>query len=542
MKTQSFSTEVTIAGGGIAGLVTAYHLLERDKKVILFDRDSPENLGGLAKESFGGIFFVNTKEQQRFGIQDSPELAFRDWCSFAEFDNSDMWGKKWAKIYVESSKDLVYSWLKEIGVTFMPVVHWVERGLFKPGNSVPRFHMVWGTGSELIKLITEKLFSHSNAGNLKIEYHCKVEEIQLKNGYVTGITGINEKTGEKFSSDSDVTVIASGGIQGNLEKVRQNWYNKWGNPPKKLLNGSHRFATGELHDAVEKIDGNITSLDRMWLYAAGVHHPNPNKPFHGLSLVPPKSALWLNSRGERIGPVPLMTAFDTRYIVEQICKQEEKYSWQIMNQKIAMKELAVSGSEYNDSIRDKKMLAFLKTLLLGNRKLVTTLTDNCIDFVTANTIEELAEKMNSLTGNNNIEISTLQNSILNYDQVIDRGEKYFNDEQLRRIVHVRQYKGDRMRTCKYQKIFDRKVLPLIAVREFILTRKSLGGIQTNLDSQVLSVPKNGSQQVINGLYAVGEAAGFGGGGIHGIRALEGTFLGSCILTGRIAAEKIAKGL
>jgi hypothetical protein len=453
-----------------------------------------------------------------------------------------MWGKKWAKIYVESSKDLVYSWLKEIGVTFMPVVHWVERGLFKPGNSVPRFHMVWGTGSELIKLITEKLFSHSNAGNLKIEYHCKVEEIQLKNGYVTGITGINEKTGEKFSSNSDVTVIATGGIQGNLEKVRQNWYNKWGNPPKKLLNGSHRFATGELHDAVEKIDGNITSLDRMWLYAAGVHHPNPNKPFHGLSLVPPKSALWLNSRGERIGPVPLMTAFDTRYIVEQICKQEEKYSWQIMNQKIAMKELAVSGSEYNDSIRDKKMLAFLKTLLLGNRKLVTTLTDNCIDFVTANTIEELAEKMNSLTGNNNIEISTLQNSILNYDQVIDRGEKYFNDEQLRRIVHVRQYKGDRMRTCKYQKIFDRKVLPLIAVREFILTRKSLGGIQTNLDSQVLSVPKNGSQQVINGLYAVGEAAGFGGGGIHGIRALEGTFLGSCILTGRIAAEKIAKGL
>ena len=541
MKTQSFSTEVTIAGGGIAGLVTAYHLLERDKKVILFDRDSPENLGGLAKESFGGIFFVNTKEQQRFGIQDSPELAFRDWCSFAEFDNSDMWGKKWAKIYVESSKDLVYSWLKEIGVTFMPVVHWVERGLFKPGNSVPRFHMVWGTGSELIKLITEKLFSHSNAKNLMIKYHCKVEEIQSKNGCVTGISGINEKTGKRFFSDSDVTVIATGGIQGNLEKVRQNWYNKWGNPPQTLLNGSHRFATGELHDAVENMDGNITSLDRMWLYAAGVHHPNPNKPNHGLSLVPPKSALWLNPQGERIGPIPLMTAFDTRYIVENICKQKEKYSWQIMNQKIAMKELAVSGSEFNDSIRNKNMLAFLKTLLFGNRKLVTSLTENCIDFVTANSIEELAKKMNSLTGNNNVEISVLQNSILSYDQIIDRGKKFFNDEQLRRIVHLRQYRGDKIRTCKYQKIFDKKALPLIAVREFILTRKSLGGIQTNLDSQVLTKPKDGSQQVINGLYAVGEAAGFGGGGIHGIRALEGTFLGSCILTGRIAAEKIAKG-
>jgi hypothetical protein len=212
-----------------------------------------------------------------------------------------------------------------------------------------------------------------------------------------------------------------------------------------------------------------------------------------------------------------------------------------MNQKIAMKELAVSGSEFNDSIRNKNMLAFLKTLLFGNRKLVTSLTENCIDFVTANSIEELAKKMNSLTGNNNVEISVLQNSILSYDQIIDRGKKFFNDEQLRRIVHLRQYRGDKIRTCKYQKIFDKKALPLIAVREFILTRKSLGGIQTNLDSQVLTKPKDGSQQVINGLYAVGEAAGFGGGGIHGIRALEGTFLGSCILTGRIAAEKIAKG-
>ncbi len=537
MQPHKYQTDTIIVGAGIAGISSAIELLDHGKSVIIFDRDTPEKMGGLAKESFGGMFFVDTPEQRKAKVNDSQELAFKDWCSFAEFQESDKWGKKWAKKYIFETTSEVYEWLKKHGITFFPVVHWVERGLFKPGNSVPRFHMVWGTGYDLMNKLNDVLLNHPNAQKLTILFHHNVQDLIHSDGKVTGVVGINEREESDFNATAESVILASGGIQGCFKTVRKNWPSDWGTPPKVLLNGSHKYATGTLHQQTKKIGGNVINLDKMWLYAAGVNHPNSDKPNHGLSLVPPKSALWVNSKGERFSPIPLITGFDTRFLVEQICKQKEQYSWQILNRKIALKELAVSGAEFNDNIRDKKRFRFIKSLLLGNHKLVDTLIQDCSDFIIANSIEELVSRMNALTETNHVSLSSLTDTIHGYDDTIRRGQKYHNDEQLRRIAYLRQYRGDKIRTCKFQPILDKKAMPLIAIREHILTRKSLGGIETDLHSRVLT----SENTPIKGLFAVGEASGFGGGGSHGLRALEGTFLGTCVLTGREASKTIIKG-
>lgn len=529
------AADVIIAGGGIAGIVSAIELLNLNKRVLLLERGPEEEFGGLAKQSFGGIFFVDSPLQQKAGMKDSPELAYDDWCRVAGFSEEDVLPKAWAKRYVDHCTELVYQWLKKEGIKFFPAVHWVERGLFTPGNSYPRFHLVWGTGHELIRVLQSNLINHRNADKLDIYYHHKVDEFVKEGDVVKGVLGVDELTNEAFSANADAVIIASGGIGGNIDRVKENWFKEWGKAPEKILNGTNLYADGHLHDASKKLNVKITHLDKMWPYAAGVHHPRPTIPNQGLSLVPPKSALWLNYRGERIGPMPLITAFDTRFLVEQVCKQEKKYSWQVLNLKIAHKELAISGAEFNPAIRDKKLFKFLKTLVFGNKELVNDMIDNCKDFVIANSIEELADKMNALTKSDDVDVEILKKAISRYDNMISRGPKYFNDDQLRRIAHARNYTGDKIRTCKFQKINDSKALPLIAIREFIVSRKTLGGIQTNLDCKVL----NTEGKEIQGLYGVGEATGFGGGGIHGKGALEGTFLGTCIFTGRIAAHQIA---
>lgn len=532
----TYSSDIVIVGGGIAGITAAIELLNFDKKVLIVDRDTKENFGGLAKESFGGMFFVDTPQQRRAGIKDSPELAFKDWCSVAQFGEGDELPRAWARAYVYNCTSHVYEWLKSKGVSFFPVVHWVERGLFKPGNSFPRFHMVWGTGSELTNVLIKRLLNHPKAlTNLEIVYQHKGEELLTEGKRVIGIKGIDESTNKEFEAKGEQIIVATGGMGGNIERVKRNWYKPWGEPPETILNGAHKYALGDMHDAVQNKDGIVTHLDKNWPYAAGVHHPRPQREGHGLSLVPPKSALWLDYTGNRFGPMPLITAYDTRYCVEQICNQKKKYSWQILNMKIAYKEFAISGSESNKAMREKSWLGFIKTILFGNKELVHDMLDNCKDFVVADTIEELVDKMNVLAGTSDVKLEHVQNSVSTYDAHIDRGKKYFNDEQLRRISHARQYRGDKVRTLKSQKIVDPKAGKLIAIREFILSRKTLGGIQTNLDGKVMG--KDG--QPMSGLYAVGEVAGFGGGGMHGLGTLEGTFLGGCVLTGRVAAYSIA---
>jgi hypothetical protein len=528
-------SDILIIGGGIAGIATALDLLDGGKSVLLIDRDEESAFGGLARESFGGMFFVDSPEQRRQGIRDSIDLAFRDWCSFAEFGAGDHWPRAWAETYVSRCSADVYPWVRRHGVSFLPVVNWVERGEFRPGNSVPRFHVSWGTGKGLTEALIAGLRGHRNASRLTLRFNRRVERLTMGGGKVDGASGVDETTGAPFEVQAARVVIAAGGINGgDLTRVRQNWHPDWGRPPETLLSGSHRFADGKLHDATAAIGGVLTHLDRMWNYAAGVHHPQPRKPLHGLSLVPPRAALWLNWRGMRIGPQPLVSGFDTRRLVTDICAQERQYSWQLMNRKIALKELAISGAEHNPSIREKRKIGFLRDILFGNRWLVNEMIANCQDFVTAHSLPELVENMNALQGDASVDLKTVQDVVTQYDATIARGERLMNDEQLRRIAYLRNYRGDRIRLCKFQPINDVKALPLIAVREFIISRKSLGGIQTDLESRVLDA----AGQPIPGLYAVGEAAGFGGGGVHGLRALEGTFLGGCILSGRIAAASI----
>ena len=534
MANKSYKTDVLIIGGGIAGITAALELVDTGLKILIVDRDTEHNLGGLAKESFGGIFFVDSPNQRRLGIKDSPDLALSDWFSAAEYDDDDHLPKKWAEAFVNHTTSEVYNWLRGQGIGFFPVVHWVERGMFKPGNSVPRFHMVWGTGHELAVKLIGNLRKQASSELLDFKFRHRITRLLYQNNRVSGAEGLDETSEHPFQVEATHTIIAAGGVGGSEEFVRKNWYKPWGAPPEKILNGAHEFGQGDLHMAAEKLDASVTHMDLMWNYAAGIHHPFPKKPNHGLSVVPPKSALWVNYQGDRIGPNPLVAGYDTRYLVKKICGEKEKYTWQIMNWKIANKEMAVSGSEYNDAIKNKSWLGFIATILFGNKGLMKVLKNDCIDFVTANSLGELVEKMNALNGDNKVSLEKISKTVSDYDRMIDRGSKYFNDEQLRRIAHLRQYRGDKLRTCKFQKIDDPKAYPLVAIREFILARKTLGGIQTDLDCQVLR--SDGS--VINGLFAVGEAAGFGGGGIHGKGALEGTFLGTCIYTARVAAKNI----
>lgn len=534
MPEKRYKSDVVIIGGGLAGISACIELLDRGKDVLILDRDVKEEFGGLARWSFGGICMIGTPEQKRMGIKDNPDLAFRDWSSFAQFEEDAYWPKKWAEYYTESSIEMIYEWLTDRKVSFLSMVNWPERGLFVPGNSVPRWHIAWGTGQGIVDALVNHLETHPNRRKLKMKFGHKVDGLVSTGGQIRGCRGVYEESGKEFEVSADNIIVAAGGICGDIDLVKKYWYKPWGEPPEKMLTGSHKFADGDLHFLVEGAGGKLTHMDKQFHYAAGIHHPNPRKLNHGLSLVPPKSALWVNANGKRIGPVPLITAYDTRYMVEQICKQPGGYSWQILNKKIMERELAVSGSEYMTDFRDKRRLGVIRTLLFGNKPLTRRLLNESMDIVTAESISELAEKMNQLHGDNSIDKELLASELRSYDENISRGKKYMNDDQLRRIAHLRQFIGDRLRTCNFQKIDDPKSYPLIAIREFILARKSLGGIQTDLQSRVL----NSSGDPIPGLYAAGEAAGFGGGGIHGLRSLEGTFLGGCILTGRVAGRSI----
>lgn len=527
--------DCVIAGGGIAGLVTALELVENsDKTVCIIDRDTKERLGGLARWAFGGMALCNTKEQKRGKIEDSVGLMLNDWHQFAQFEPQDDWPRAWAKEYAQHNHEKVYCWLHKLGLGFLPAVNWVERGLFGDGNSVPRYHVLWGTGWELVERVITTLRPYIAKGQLSYLHQHKVQHPLFEQGKICGAGVLNEQTAQSFELATQRLIIACGGINGAVKQVRKNWYQAWGDAPLEILNGANPISDGALHQEIASAGGELTHSDKMWNYAAGIDHPQAEFEGHGLSLIPSKSALWLNHRGERIGPMPLVTGFDTRYLCEQVSKQEKPWTWQVMNWKIAKKELAVSGSMHNPSIRDKKLLGLLKETLFGNERLVKQLADQSQDFLIADNLEMLAAKMNALTAQDYIQADEMAQQVAQYDAQLRRGEAFENDEQARRITHARQWKVDKLRTCKSQPIVDNKAGPLIAIRLRLISRKSLGGIQTNLQSQVL----NSQGSWINGLYSVGEAAGFGGGGASGLRSLEGTFLSGCILTARNAAQSI----
>ena len=435
------------------------------------------------------------------------------------------------------------TWLIKCGLKFFPAVNWVERGMNGDGNSLPRYHILWGTGYRLVERFVELLKTHPNNKKLNILYQHKVCDFIREGSSIVGCQAINEINGEQLSFYGKHTVVATGGIGGDLQKVRDNWYKPWGKAPTQMLNGSHQYADGLLHDVLSAQGAAVTHLDKMWNYAAGIPHPKPSFEGQGLSLIPCKNALWLDHSGKRIGPEPLITGFDTNELCRRVSELEQPYTWQLFNWRIAIKEFAVSGSEHNPNIRDRKLFAFLKEALLGNHRLIKQLQDESDHFLVAQDLPELVNKMNALNNKSNagqsnsdqsISLETVQSTVKEYDDMINSGTSLWNDDQLRRVQHARSWRSDKMRTCKPKAILDANSGPLIAVKLRLISRKSLGGIQTDLQSRVLDLKGD----AISGLYATGEAAGFGGGGASGFKSLEGTFLSGCILTARAAAESI----
>jgi predicted oxidoreductase len=541
MPIQDYKTGIAIVGAGLAGIVAAYEMLNFGCRVLLIDKDRQENLGGLAKQSFGGVHMIDTPHQRRLKIKDSPELAWRDWERVADYGANDDWPRRWAKLYCENSREYIFEFLDSKQVKFLPLVNWAERGICGPGNTVPRWHITWGTGYEIIERLLSALEAHPHRRNLTFLFDTEIAAIETANGRATGLRGRAMTSNDEVWVSAEHIVIASGGIcGGDLSRLRANWYKPWGDPPLKLLNGAHDFGDGMLHERVASLGGALTHLDLHWHYAAGIHHPAKRRPNDGLSLVPPRSALWFNARGDRImTPGPMPAYGDTRHLVQSVLSQPGQYSWQVMNWKIAIRELAVSGCDYMTAFRFKDRRALLKSALFGNKELVQRLIRECPDdIVVAGTLEQLMDRMDekSLYGYR-LDRANMDAAIRSWDDMIARGPAFHNDDQLRRIANFRAYRGDRIRICNFQPILDAGALPLIAIREFILARKSLGGIQTDLQGRVL---RAGDGQPIPGLYAVGEAAGFGGGGIHGKGSLEGTFLGGCILTGRVVGRSLGK--
>lgn len=528
-------SDVVVAGGGLAGIVTALEALRAGLRVTLVDRDTPARLGGLALWAFGGMALVGTPLQARMKIPDTPEVALRDWLRFGELDVSDTHAVQWARHYVERSRADVHDWLVGEGLKFMPAVNWVERGLHGEGNSLPRYHIVWGTARELVRCLLDALRCADAGGRLTLLHGHRVAGVERAAGRITGVRAVDERSGAEVLLAAPVVVLAMGGLNGCHEQVRANWPAERCSPAA-MLNGAHPFADGRLHLHVAgDLHGQLVRRGEMWNYAAGIPHPYPHFDGHGLSLIPAKSALWLDHRGRRIGPEPLVTGFDTHWLCQRIAAQDKPWTWHLLNWRIAAKEFAISGAEHNPRIRDRQFPLFLKETLLGNHRLVRQMARESPHFLVDDTLAGLAAKMNALTCSHDVDPAVLQATADAFDANFIGGNRLHNDDQIRRILHARQWGPDRLRTCAPAPLQRKGAGPFIAIQTQLITRKSLGGLRTDLQSRVLDA----GGEAIDGLYCVGEAAGFGGGGASGKRSLEGTFLPGCILTARAAAKSIA---
>ena len=537
MASPLVQSDVLVVGGGLAGIITALEALRAGKRVTLVDRDTPARFGGLALWAFGGMALVGTPLQARMKIPDSPEIALRDWLRFGELGPDDHYPRQWARYYVEHSRAEVYDWLIGEGVKFMPVVNWVERGLHGDGNSLPRYHVVWGTSRELTRCMIAALHAAGSGGRLTLLHRHRITALDHQAGLLHVAVAVCEETGAERRLQAPVVVLAMGGINGSHAETRANWP-KHRPMPAAMLNGAHPYADGKLHHRVaDAYGGQITHAGEMWNYAAGFPHPYPHFEGHGLSTIPCKSALWLNHRGERIGPEPLVTGFDTHWLCQRVAEQEKPWTWHLLNWRIAAKEFAISGAEHNQRIRDRQFPALVTEMLLGNHRLVRQMQRESRHFLVDDTLAGLAAKMNALTCTQDIDPAVLQTTADAFDANFAGGMRLHNDGQIRSILHARQWGPDRLRTCKPAPLQKPGAGPFIAIHMQLITRKSLGGLQTDLHSRVLDA----SGQPVAGLYCVGEAAGFGGGGASGKRSLEGTFLPGCVLTARAAARSIRHG-
>lgn len=544
--------DAIIVGAGLSGLVAAAELVDAGKHVVIVEQEPEASLGGQAHWSFGGLFLVDSPEQRRMGVKDSLELARQDWSGTAGFDrDTDEWGRKWAEAYLEFAAGEKRSWLHEKGVRFFPVVGWAERGGYNAighGNSVPRFHITWGTGPGVLAPFIARVQAGAAAGLVELRHRHRVDELIVEQGAVVGVRGAvlaPDAAGRGEPSNRDVVgdfefrapavVVASGGIGGNHDLVREYWPERMGAAPEELLSGVPAHVDGRMLPIAEQAGARLVNRDRMWHYTEGITNWDPVWPSHGIRILPGPSSLWFDAEGRRL-PVPLFPGFDTLGTLEHIVSTGYAHSWFVLTQKIIEKEFALSGSEQNPDLTGKDLKLLAERIGSGAPGPVEAFKRHGVDFVVADTLPELFEGMRALSPEATIDTENIEREIVARDRELDNA--FSKDLQLTAVRGARKYRGDKLiRVATPHRILDPKAGPLIAVKLHLLTRKSLGGIQTDLDSRALA--HDGS--VLPGLYAVGEAAGFGGGGLHGYRALEGTFLGGCLFTGRAAGRSIARG-
>ena len=543
------SADVIVVGTGLAGLVAAAELSDAGRHVLLVDQEPETSRGGQAHWSFGGLFLVDTPEQRRMGIRDSHELAWQDWQGSAAFDRpEDEWGKRWAEAYVDFAAGDKRSWLNDHGIGFFPVVGWAERGGYTAnghGNSVPRFHIVWGTGPAIVAPFLRRVNEGIAAGRVRVLQRHRVDALLTTDGAVTGVRGSilapsTAKRGEPSSSDAtgefeltaQAVVIATGGIGGNHDLVRANWPARLGTPPATMLSGVPAHVDGRGLGIAEHAGARLVNGDRMWHYTEGITNWDPVWAAHGIRILPGPSSLWLDATGARL-PAPLFPGFDTLGTLEHIIGTGYDYSWFVLTQKIIEKEFALSGSEQNPDLTGKDVRLLLKRVAPGAPGPVEAFKQKGADFVVAPNLSELLDGMRRLSGDVPFDAALAEREIRWRDAQLDND--FSKDAQITAIRGARSYRGDKLiRVASPHKLLDPKAGPLIAVKLHILTRKSLGGIQTDLSGRALS--DDGAP--VPGLYAAGEASGFGGGGMHGYRALVGTFLGGCLFSGRTVGRAI----
>jgi uncharacterized protein len=542
------AADVIVVGAGLAGLVAACEVVDRGLRVLILDQENSANLGGQAFWSFGGLFFVDSPEQRRLGVRDSHELALQDWLGTAAFDRpEDYWPRQWAHAYVDFAAREKRSWLRARGLRIFPLVGWAERGGYDAqghGNSVPRFHITWGTGPALVDIFARQLLDRPT---VRFAHRHRVDELIVENDTVTGVRGTvlepsaeprgvpsSRKSVAQFEFRAQAVIVTSGGIGGNHEMVRANWPQRMGRVPEQLLSGVPAHVDGRMIGIAEKAGARVINRDRMWHYTEGITNYDPVWPLHGIRIIPGPSSLWLDAKGKRL-PAPLYPGFDTLGTLDYIAKSGYDYTWFVLNAKIIGKEFALSGQEQNPDLTGRSLRQLLVSRAQsGAPGPVQAFVDRGVDFVSANSLRELVSAMNNVPGVLPLDYSTVADEVTARDREV--ANRFTKDSQITSIRAARGYLGDRLgRVVAPHRLTDPKAGPMIAVKLHILTRKTLGGLETDLDSRVLKV--DGTP--FDGLYAAGEVAGFGGGGVHGYRALEGTFLGGCIFSGRAAGRGAA---
>jgi uncharacterized protein len=545
--------DVIVVGAGLAGLVAAAEAADAGRRVLLLDQEPEQSLGGQAWWSFGGLFFVDSPEQRRLRVRDSVDLAWRDWLGTAGFDRpEDEWPRRWARAYVEWAAGEKRAWLAAQGHSVVPIVGWAERGGYTGtglGNSVPRFHITWGTGPGVVAPFEKRVRAAIENGRIEVGFRHRVDALTVTNGTVDGVSGTflgpsdaergtpsSRTAAGEFEFRAQAVIVTSGGIGGNHDLVRQAWPERLGTPPKTMLCGVPAHVDGRMIAATEAAGGAVINRDRMWHYVEGIDNWNPVWPMHGIRILPGPSSLWLDATGTRLPP-PLYPGSDTLGTLEYLRRTGYDHSWFILTRKIIAREFALSGSEQNPDLTGRDRRAMLTSRLGGAVPgPVQAFVDHGPDFVTDATLTGLVRKMNALTGSDpELDAAAIEEEVRGRDA--DTMRKFGKDFQANAIRRARGYLGDRLiRVARPHALLDPAAGPLIAVRLHVLTRKTLGGLHTDLSSRVLSA----AGEPVPGLYAAGEAAGFGGGGMHGYRSLEGTFLGGCLFSGRIAGRAAAE--